>query len=95
MTTSRAPSTDEEQIRAVVAERAAAMHDRDAERFVVQYAPQIVKFDLAPPLGRAPQPASTFAPRTASQSICTSASGGPGGASGGLSAQRESAAATV
>jgi ketosteroid isomerase-like protein len=43
-------TAEEEQIQAVVADRAAAMHDRDAERFVAHYAPQIVKFDLAPPL---------------------------------------------
>jgi ketosteroid isomerase-like protein len=41
---------DEDQIRAVIADRAAAMHDRDAERFVAHYAPQVVKFDLPPPL---------------------------------------------
>ena len=50
MATTSAPTAEEEQIRAVVADRAAAMHDRDAERFVAHYAPQIVKFDLAPPL---------------------------------------------
>jgi ketosteroid isomerase-like protein len=43
-------STDEGQIRAVIADRAAAMRDRDAERFVARYAPEIVKFDLTPPL---------------------------------------------
>ncbi len=42
--------TDEEQIRAVLADRATAMRERDAERFVAHYAPQIVKFDLPPPL---------------------------------------------
>jgi len=52
MTTSTG-TTDEEQIRAVLADRAAAMRERDAERFVAQYAPQIVKFDLAPPLASA------------------------------------------
>ena len=45
--------TDEEQIQAVVAERVTAMRERDAERFVAQYAPQIVKFDLSPPLAQA------------------------------------------
>jgi ketosteroid isomerase-like protein len=50
MTTTSTPTADEEQIRAVVADRAAAMRDRDAERFVAHYAPQIVKFDLPPPL---------------------------------------------
>ena len=41
---------DEDQIRAMLADRATAMRGRDAERFVAHYAPQIVKFDLAPPL---------------------------------------------
>jgi ketosteroid isomerase-like protein len=50
MATTSASTAEEEQIRAVIADRAAAMHDRDAERFVVHYAPQIVKFDLPPPL---------------------------------------------
>jgi len=50
MTTTSTPVTDEDQIRAVRADRAAAMHDRDAERFVAHYAPQVVKFDLPPPL---------------------------------------------
>lgn len=50
MATTGAATADEEQIRAVIADRAAAMHDRDAERFVSHYAPQITKFDLAPPL---------------------------------------------
>jgi ketosteroid isomerase-like protein len=50
MATTGAAPADEEQIRAVIADRAAAMHDRDAERFVSRYAPQITKFDLAPPL---------------------------------------------
>src|SRR5215469_6723834 len=34
MATTGAATADEEQIRAVIADRAAAMHDRDAERFV-------------------------------------------------------------
>jgi ketosteroid isomerase-like protein len=34
----------------VIADRAAAIRERDAERFVAHYAPQIVKFDLPPPL---------------------------------------------
>ena len=50
MATTSTPAVEEEQIRAVVADRAAAMRDRDAERFVGHYAPQIVKFDLPPPL---------------------------------------------
>jgi ketosteroid isomerase-like protein len=43
-------SVDEDQVRAVIADRAVAMRERDAERFVAHYAPQVVKFDLAPPL---------------------------------------------
>jgi ketosteroid isomerase-like protein len=50
--------TDEEQVRAVVTARATALRERDAERFVAQYAPQIVKFDLAPPLAHAGPEAS-------------------------------------
>jgi ketosteroid isomerase-like protein len=50
MTTTSTPTAEEEQIRSVVADRAAAMRDRDAGRFVAHYAPQIVKFDLPPPL---------------------------------------------
>ena len=50
MTTPSTPAAAEEQIRAVIADRAAAMRERDAERFVAHYAPQVVKFDLAPPL---------------------------------------------
>jgi ketosteroid isomerase-like protein len=43
-------AADEDQIRAVIADRAAAMRERDAERFVAHYAPKVVRFDLAPPL---------------------------------------------
>jgi ketosteroid isomerase-like protein len=50
MTTTSTGTADEEHIRAVMADRAAAMRERDAERFVAHYAPQIVKFDLPPPL---------------------------------------------
>ena len=50
MTTARMSAADEDQVRAVIADRAAAMRERDAERFVAHYAPQIVKFDLPPPL---------------------------------------------
>jgi ketosteroid isomerase-like protein len=49
---SRDTTTTEEQIRAVIADRASAMRDRDADRYVSHYAPQVVKFDLAPPLMR-------------------------------------------
>ena len=50
MTATSTGAADEDQIRAVLADRAAAMRDRDAQRFVAHYAPQIVKFDLPPPL---------------------------------------------
>ena len=50
MATIDGSTADDEQIRAVIADRAAAMHNRDPERFVAHYASQITKFDLAPPL---------------------------------------------
>jgi ketosteroid isomerase-like protein len=50
MTVTSTPAAEEEHIRAVIADRAAAIRDRDAGRFVACYAPQIVKFDLPPPL---------------------------------------------
>jgi ketosteroid isomerase-like protein len=43
-------SQDEAQIRQLLEVRATAMRARDAERLVSHYAPEIVKFDLAPPL---------------------------------------------
>ena len=42
--------SEEAQIRALVQERIAALRDKDAARFAATYAPEIVKFDLAPPL---------------------------------------------
>ena len=45
-TTSRA----EDEIRAVLAEKASAIQAQDAERLVALYTPDIVVFDLAPPL---------------------------------------------
>ena len=50
MTTASTATPDEDQIRAVIADRAAATRDRDAERFVAHYAVQIATFDLPPPL---------------------------------------------
>ncbi|WP_086824952.1 nuclear transport factor 2 family protein [Allokutzneria sp. NRRL B-24872] len=38
-------------IEQIIADRAAAMRDKDAERVVAAYAPDVVMFDLAPPLG--------------------------------------------
>ena len=64
MTATSTGTADEDQIRAVLADRAAAMRDRDAERFVSHYAPQITKFDLAPPLAyRGPEARDTEALR--------------------------------
>ncbi|MCP3802894.1 nuclear transport factor 2 family protein [Allokutzneria sp. A3M-2-11 16] len=37
-------------IEQIVAERVAAMREKDAERVVAAYAPGVVRFDLAPPL---------------------------------------------
>ncbi len=47
------PSQDEAQIRQLMAEQETAMRARDAERLVARYAPEIVKFTLAPPLRHA------------------------------------------
>lgn len=41
---------DETQIRQLIAAKAAALRARDAERMIASYAPEIVQFDLAPPL---------------------------------------------
>jgi ketosteroid isomerase-like protein len=43
-------SQDKTRIREIMAEKAAAMIAGDADRLVAQYAPEIVKYDLAPPL---------------------------------------------
>lgn len=43
-------SQDETRIRQLTAQRQAAMIAGDAEAIVGQYAPEIVKYDLAPPL---------------------------------------------
>jgi ketosteroid isomerase-like protein len=44
------PSQDEAQIRQMMAEQESAMRARDAELLVSRYAPEIMKFGLAPPL---------------------------------------------
>jgi uncharacterized protein (TIGR02246 family) len=41
------------QIRRVLADQEAAMRAGDAERLVARYTPDVVVFDLAPPLGKA------------------------------------------
>lgn len=45
-------SQGEAQIRRLMMERENAMRERDADRLVSGYAPETVKFDLAPPLRR-------------------------------------------
>lgn len=47
-----ARSQDEARIRELMAEQETAMRAKEAERLVARYAPDIVKFDLAPPLRR-------------------------------------------
>jgi len=49
---------DEAGIRAVIEERAAAMRNKDAARAVATLAPEIVAFELAPPLALEPEQAS-------------------------------------
>ncbi|MGW2391821.1 YybH family protein [Streptomyces lydicamycinicus] len=43
-------TTDEAQIRELLADRAAATKERDARRFLASSAPDLVDFSLAPPL---------------------------------------------
>jgi ketosteroid isomerase-like protein len=44
---------DEAQLRQMFADQQTAMRDRDADALVARYAPEAVKFDLAPPLANA------------------------------------------
>ncbi|WP_405836943.1 nuclear transport factor 2 family protein [Streptomyces platensis] len=50
MTTDIDRTTDEAQIRELLADRAAATKERDARRFLATSAPDLVDFGLAPPL---------------------------------------------
>src|SRR4051794_38380644 len=43
---------DEAQIRELILAEESGMRDRDAERLVSRYAPDVVRYDLAPPLRR-------------------------------------------
>jgi len=52
MNSEHEPAGDEAAIRALLAERAAAVRARDASWFVASLDPSIVIFDLAPPLRR-------------------------------------------
>ena len=51
--TAQTATTVQEQIRALLNDRAAAITARDAHRAVADYAPQAVSFSLAPPLRNA------------------------------------------
>ncbi len=44
------PGADEARIREILAEEIAALRDRDPERMLAAYAPDVVQFILAPPL---------------------------------------------
>ena len=44
------PTTDEAQIRAIIADQFAALRDRDPERMHAAYATDVVQYTLAPPL---------------------------------------------
>jgi uncharacterized protein (TIGR02246 family) len=44
------PTTAEAEIRAIIADQLAALHDRDPERMLADYAADVVQYTLAPPL---------------------------------------------
>lgn len=44
------PTTDEAQIREIIAAELAALHDRDPERMYAAYSADVVQYTLAPPL---------------------------------------------
>ena len=44
------PTTDEAEIRAIIADQFAALHDRDPERMLADYTADVVQYTLAPPL---------------------------------------------
>ena len=44
------PTTDEAQIRTIIADQFAALHDRDPERMHAAYTADVVQYTLAPPL---------------------------------------------
>lgn len=50
LATTGARTDHDEAIREVIGERVAALGDKDAVRLAAVYSPQVVKFDLAPPL---------------------------------------------
>jgi len=44
------PTTDEAEIRAIIADQLAALHDRDPQRMLADYTADVVQYTLAPPL---------------------------------------------
>ncbi|MDQ2706155.1 MAG: nuclear transport factor 2 family protein [Actinomycetota bacterium] len=50
MTSTTVTITDETQIRELITDKIAALHDRDAGRLLADYTPDVVQYDLAPPL---------------------------------------------
>jgi uncharacterized protein (TIGR02246 family) len=44
------PTTDEAEIRTIIADQFAALRDRDPERMLAAYDPDVVQYTLAPPL---------------------------------------------
>jgi len=52
MTTASSTTTNENQIRALIADRVRVIHDKDVEALVTRVAPDVVSFDALPPLQR-------------------------------------------
>src|SRR5215212_1204143 len=52
MTTASSTSTNEDQIRALIADRIRAINDKDVQALVTKVAPGVVSFDALPPLRR-------------------------------------------
>ena len=50
MTMENGRATDDAQIRTVIDDRATALRAKDVDRFMSHYTPDIMKFDLPPPL---------------------------------------------
>jgi len=52
MTTASSTTTNEDQLRALIADRVRAIYDKDVEALVARVAPDVVSFDALPPLQR-------------------------------------------
>jgi uncharacterized protein (TIGR02246 family) len=50
MTTGQTKSTSEPEIRRLIEDRVKAIHEKDVNAVVAEYAPDVVMFNLAPPL---------------------------------------------